>query len=73
MTVVVRHGDQMWQFGDGDLREYLVRRFGADQAMQLYGHHQLLLRSGPAETQRLLGPERYVEVVVMLRGAGLDI
>ena len=33
----------------------------------------MLVLHGPIEVQRVLGPDRYVEVLVMLREAGLDV
>ena len=50
----------------------MTRRFGVDKATG-YGYHQLLQRHGAAGTQRVLGPERYVEALVLLREAGLDV
>lgn len=56
-----------------DLKDYLVRRFGVQQATKLYGYYQMLILHGPVEVQRTLGPDRYVQVLVMLREAGLDV
>jgi hypothetical protein len=73
MVVLVRRDGVTRQMRGGDLKDYLVRRFGVQQATKLYGYHQMLLLHGPHEVQRLLGPDRYVAALVMLREAGLDV
>jgi hypothetical protein len=73
MVITVRRDEIVWRLSETDLKDYLTRRFGADKATRLYGYHQLLQRHGAAGMQRLLGPDRYVEALVLLREAGLDV
>lgn len=73
MVVTVRRDGIVWRMGGTDLKDYLVRRYGVQKATKLYGYHQMLSLHGATEMQRILGPERYVEVLVMLREAGLDV
>lgn len=61
------------KMGSTDLKDYLVHRFGVQQATKVYGYQQMLMLHGPAEMQRILGPERYVEVLIILREAGLNV
>ncbi|MCC6626745.1 MAG: hypothetical protein IT340_04995 [Chloroflexi bacterium] len=73
MVVTSRRDGIDRHLGSADVREHLVRRFGAQRATTLYTYHQLLSLHGPVEAQRVLGPERYVELLIALRGAGFDV
>jgi hypothetical protein len=73
MVVSVGRDGAVRRLGSADLKELLINRFGVQRATQIYAYHQLLTRHGTAETQRILGPERFVDALVTLREAGFDI
>jgi hypothetical protein len=73
MAVMNRRDELVWRMSESDLKDYLRRRFGADKATRLYSYHQLHRLHGAAGMQRLLGPERYVEALVLLREVGLEV
>jgi len=73
MVVTVRRDGVIRRMAGVDFKEYLVGRYGVQKATKLYGFQQMLALRGAAEAQRILGPEHYVEVLVMLREAGLDV
>ena len=73
MAILARQDSTVLKLGSADLKDYLVRRLGVQQATKVYGYQQMLMLHGPAELQRILGPERYVEILITLRQAGLDV
>ena len=73
MGLTTRQGGAVMKLGSADLKDYLVRRLGVQQATTVYGYQQMLMLHGPAELQRILGPERYVEILITLRQAGLEV